>query len=221
MSLLSLKEVKADFLYYVDVSYERTHCTGHCDDYCRCTSLVNTRVKPIDHRAVVSRMLAGCTNPLLVYCAERVLRFSKIDNVDSWDVKVGGGYYGQEIHGVFLDDDIANKICSHFQTLNNCSPKEMVEYVLKMEYGFVLPAIEAITNWSIQTVDYESIIFPNQDRFEYTRKVDAALVEMYTDWPYPLGVAVRVDGNKNRLIDGYHRTQTKCTGSVELVIGVP
>ena len=201
-----------------DYDYDRTRCTG-CEDYCRCTSIINARVTSVNFTGVADAITTKCTNELRNYCAERFLRHSDLDDLSSWEVNVCGGYYGEEVNGVRLDDTLKASVVKGLQALNAGSPKDMVQLALTVEYGHVLPVLENIEDWAVEEIDYELIDFPNRDRFEYTKKMDSKLIESYKDHSYPRGVCVRLSNGRYRLIDGYHRCQAIKSGKVKMVVG--
>ena len=81
------------------------------DDYCRCGEITSTRVvSPPDFKDVVAKVAKHFAlkansndNELDLYACDRILTFLKAYETDFYYVRVGGGYYGQEVEGVYFN----------------------------------------------------------------------------------------------------------------------
>ncbi len=194
-------EFPKDFKYSIDYDYEAVDKQCECgDNYCRCEE-INVTVKP--NISDVARTIANNyvgkgkapkTNEIFEYCIDRILRKDAAYEPDSWNVDIDQGYYGQEIKNITLNDFTKNKIIE----CSKLSDNEMIEFVLKNEYGFLLPQLEGMS-WEIKTVNFEELKTTNK---EYTKKVDPSSYEKEID--FPIGVYT-YDGIRHRIIDGHHR----------------
>jgi hypothetical protein len=205
-----------------DYDYDSSSCKGQCDDYCRCSEIINTCVTKVRISEIVSEIVrnAKITDPILSYCIDRIVQLGGLTDTSQWAVLISGGYYGEETHGVKLNEDIKNHIASDLLFLNSCSDRQRIEFVLTKEYGFVLPSVAECKTWEVKTIKKIDLILPNQDRLFYVRKMDSNLIASYREYPYARGVAIK-DGAKYRLVDGYHRTSAESGDDITLVLGSP
>jgi hypothetical protein len=196
----------------VDVKYENGtgHCT--CEDYCRCSTIVNTRVTNVDIQKVLGRVVEGCgVNEMDLYCIDRILRTFKVWEQKAWKVGVHSGYYGEELGDVTL-----NQATEIDQAIDNVlsmgSGRLKIEYLLELEYGYLLEALFDCT-YTIETLDKTKINFQQ----EHYTKLDKAAVDIYIDYPHPRGIVLERNG-KYRLIDGYHRNAAVKSGPVKVIV---
>ena len=218
----SAPRIKLDALteirrYIDDVDYDRTNCTGECDDYCRCSSLTNVRLRSLNVASVVEAVIPKkLRHTITGYCAQRMLRHSGVGDKDNWSVEVRPGYYGQEIDGVLLDRSIAETATDHIkQVLAFRNDALRMEHILKLEYGYLLPSLRQ-REWTIRKISRGDVVVGQDDH--YHRKLDRKLVEGYQDHTFPVAVCAVIDG-VYRLIDGYHRfSSTEGKRKVAVVI---
>lgn len=196
---------KINFQYVVETDYDtETNCDEGCEPYCRCGRIVNAKVTVCD-----ASQIAGCinqyckfTNPVMRYCLWRLLVVSKIDS-DSFAVITTSGYYGEEIEGVYLEDE---KLIKGINTLCSADKvSEAMEYVLSLEYGEVLPRLEDQT-WVIKTVPLSCINLPTT-RPHVLDEVLANIkyYEQGGDMPIGLCLPNGILSGRYNLVDGYHR----------------
>ena len=63
------------------------------------------------HSTVCSHFdTSGVSKEIDIYTIDRILRINKVYEPTNWEVQVCGGYYGQEIDDVILDDSVARKV---------------------------------------------------------------------------------------------------------------
>jgi len=188
----------------VDVDYE-TNRNCNCDlqnDYCRCRTIENARVERVEMNQVVSHVAEYFSfknkDTVDLYCIDRILSAYKVWNPEAWDVRVCGGYYGEEIEGVYLKkgEEIETKI---MEVLCLDSVDAQIEALMVLEYGYLLDTLRDC-HYEICTIDKTKI---SHQREHYV-KLDRETVESYKDYPYPRGI-VKAQDNRYRLIDGYHR----------------
>lgn len=201
-SVFSLK-ILSDGGYFGDTDYDSTSCTGNCSDYCRCSQIVNARIRSVCAASIVEEVVPKKhRNSILGYCVERVLRLCGVCDKENWSIKIVGGYYGQECNGISLDDITKNIAIKHINNLMSQSDSQRVEYVLQLEYGYTLPILSGKT-WKLLSVDRNNIIV-GQEQY-YDRKLMPLIVTKYVDHQFPIAVCVLENGGRYRLIDGYHR----------------
>ena len=196
-----------DFQYSLEVEYdERNPCQEGIDccsnDYCRCGVLENIRVveNPTWDTIHVNLKLKKYST-FQLYLIDRILRTNGFYDKDNWDAIAVGGYYGEELGPIYLNNSIAQQVdnnVNEVMSLNNTTAQ--LEYVLNLEYGFILPAIKD-KEWKIVEVNKDAISFGNEN---YYYKLDKDLIALYKDYELPRGVCLN-NGGKYRIIDGYHR----------------
>lgn len=196
-----------------------------CDEegICRCGTVYDEHIESVDvsllvksiyddffltvtaanRNNAINEVLFGIGKDIDIYTIDRILRSYKIWENDNWYIEVKGGYYGQEIAGVRIKESIADKIESDLWTaINLPSLKEKVEYLLKIEYGKVLPELANCRYESI-AIDKEDVIFGSKGHID---RVSKKALDFYSDRSYSgiRGIVVK-SGDKWRVIDGYHR----------------
>ncbi len=186
-----------------DSYYACEHGSDCCQhDYCRCGVIRNARVVSVDASAIVAKLTEDIEKDMLLcYCVDRVLRSSKALEMDSWEVNVTGGYYGEEVHGVKLDDKVHIDLIQSLQELESLTPTERVKKLLEWEYGYVLPRLADFQNVRLVQADLNDVKLFNN---EYLRKISKEAVDFYKDYNLPRGVCVK-EGTCYSLVDGYHR----------------
>jgi len=78
--------------------------------------------------------------------------FSKI----SWGWTAGGGYYGEELERIYVEND--NGFFNLSEGFENMSHKEKIEFLLKQEYGSVLPQVEKVKDWQLKAVFLSDVV---------------------------------------------------------------
>jgi len=211
------KEVKApdltqNFIYFGGIDYNcdyDTHCHSNgCDEegICRCGTISNARISMLDMGAFVTSLCRTMnikktdptlTEKLLWYSVDRLCRIYKLYNKDSWRIDVGGGYYGEEINGIYLEnrEGLSNALDLLIASDNP------VELILKEEYGFLIPEV-ADQKWIVEKVDLKPIKAQSVGQM---RKVDRETTNFYTDYEGIVAVCIKAADGSFRLIDGYHR----------------
>ena len=235
-----IKIVGTNFKYHLEYDYDTNrYCSEHgCDDegICRCSSIENAEVLAIripslvneiyanyfdntlstKRNSTINTILGGVTKEIDLYTIDRILRINKAYEPTNWEIQVCGGYYGQEIDDIILEDSVARKIEDELEmAFDLIDLTERVEYFLKLEYGHILPALQGL-KYSIEMVERDSIIFGSDEHY---RKVNTENIDHYSDKNYSgiRGIALVKDG-KFRLIDGYHRSSTSENIKIQLLI---
>ena len=232
--------VGVSFKYHTNYDYDAYRdCNAHgCDEegICRCETLENAHVLTVDipsigneiynsifdnslsskRNSAINSILGGVSKEIDIYTIDRILRINKAYEPSNWEVQVCGGYYGQEIDDVLLENSIAQKIEDQInEALSIIDLTSRIEYLLMLEYGNILPALQG-RQYSIETIERDSIIFGSDEHY---RKVNTKSLDHYSDKNYQgiRGIALFKDG-KFRLIDGYHRSSTSENINIQLLI---
>lgn len=211
---------KTDLSWIVDYDYDRSPCTCNAyedGDYCRCTTIEHAWVDNVNVRDVVNELYrkhSRTDSYVDKYCFDRICYAFKIYDKYFYEVETCGGYYGEEVEGVYFEDE--EKIFNaYYEMLALNTVLEKIQYCLKLEYGYLIDCVESATSAAIIEVSPNNIRPPQK---EYFVKVDKNVIEEYKDRKLPIAVCVR-DGNRYRLIDGYHRfVANKNRDSVEIII---
>lgn len=189
----------------VDYDYERTACI--CNDWpCRCTSIYDQRVTHININKVMTEILhnhfKGNTkiSEFDLYCFDRICRLNKIWDQYEYTVEVCTGYYGDEINGVYFDNE--SVVISHFErVLEMANDLQKLKYILELEYGYVIDFVQNATSVSILECS-PSMVISAQDT--YYHRLEKDVVESYKDYNLPCAVCKK-RGDHYVVIDGYHR----------------
>lgn len=205
--------------YHVDVDYStERNCADYCDSICRCAKLHDVKVKDAnynDSMIVVSKK--GATKrwskldmtELQHYAVDRIARIHKIYDTDNYEVSVANGYYGEEIGDVrfFNQDAMFKDILGIFQQKSDI---ELIKYLLKLEYSYVLPELEATTKVEIKTINFDTLTCA-RDYFMRVKRNEIA------DYTIIAGLPVGIVYN-GRLIDGYHRVAKSIESSKKIKV---
>jgi hypothetical protein len=144
-------------------------------------------------------ILNNITKTSEYYILDRLCSIYKLWDNDSYVPNIYKGYYGQELNGVFIKEEISKKIEFHF---NEIQKKECLEekiyYILKLEYGYILNILEN-KNISIKKLDKSKIEIFNK---EYKNNVISKISKPSI---YGIKGILLKNNNKYTLIDGYHR----------------
>lgn len=203
------KDLFEKFLSYgysgvIDYDYDRSLC--ECDpdtyDYCRCTEIIAQRLHSFSKNNFSIEIIKivkknyGSLSEIDLYCLSKLLQFQNISTED-FELNICGGYYGEEINGLLFSkkDEIQSKI----EELITLSEIEKIKFVLKLEYGYLLPILENISEASVETRKVENIQSRFSDPYSYHKMIDCS--EFYGEnYTYPRAILFG-----NILIDGNHR----------------
>ncbi len=184
----------------IDYSYERSRC--HCsEDYCRCTQIVSTKINSFDYKLFISKVIK-LTNKhyelseIGKYALYKLIQFQNISKED-FEVNVCAGYYGEEVNGFNFQK--ASELEVEIKKIIDLSDLEKIKYILKLEYGYLLPVLESISTAEIKTIKLSSIKLRQDDPINYVEIKDCS--EFYgVDYTYPRAILFA-----NFLVDGNHR----------------
>lgn len=211
---------KTSLQWIVDYDYERSRCI--CDayergDYCRCTTIEHAWIDNVNVHRVVNELYrkhSRTDSDIDMYCFDRICYAFKIYDKDFYEVETCGGYYGEEVEGVYFEDE--EKIFNaYYEMLELNTILEKIQYCLKLEYGYLIDCVEFVTSAAIIEVSPNNIRVPQT---EYFIKLENNVIEEYKGRDLPIAVCIR-DGDKYRLIDGYHRfVANKDRDRVDIVV---
>lgn len=225
----SFPEFKRTNLQYdVEYDYDRSPCT--CDayernDYCRCTTIDRAWVESINVQDIIHKLYrihSKCKehSEINEYCFDRICSIFKIYDKDYYEVESCGGYYGEEIGGVYFENE--EKIVEAYnKVLELISDIEKIKYILELEYGYLIDRVTDSTVATIKIVNTEKIKLPQK---EYFVRLNKDIIEDYKDRKLPVAVCVE---EKDRfydvfdryiLIDGYHRFVANKNRNVNKII---
>ena len=124
----------------------------------------------------------------------------KIYNKDYYEVETCGGYYGEEIEGVYFENE--KKVVEAFnEVLAFDNDVEKIKFVLELEYGYLLDKVKNAKVAYIQPMATKIIDLPQH---EYFVKLDREVIDGYKNRKLPIAVCTEC-GGRYKLVDGYHR----------------
>lgn len=214
-----------EFLYLVDYDYNRDYnCENNgCSEegICRCSSIVDAHIKSIDMIRLTEHFYSEIIdtdekrtkrnkklNSILYgidideYCINRILTINKLWDKSIYDISICGGYYGQEIENIAIDDSLLRKIEHDIEeVISFDDPSDRIKLLLELEYGYL---IENIRNKKFEfiEIDKSEIDFRNSEHsISQVKKKD---LKFYKNYPYLHGIVKKKSG-MYRIIDGHHR----------------
>jgi hypothetical protein len=217
----------------VEISYSREYnCLENgCRDICRCSIIVDIETKVDTNRIIekiyniyfddsletkrnskLSELLWDIGDNINLYTIDRISRYFKIwDNIE---VNKTGGFYGEEIESVKISNseklvELINKGLS----INDLNSR--IEYLLDLEYGYLLPELEK-RNWELSEINIDDIEIRNESHLESVYNKD---LKHYDTYKGIMGVVILTKNDKWRLIDGYHRLSKVKKGKVKILKG--
>ena len=213
MSVKVIKTIQAlpkfertNLQYETDYDYIRSQCTCNAyedGDYCRCTTIERAWVESINVKLVIKKLYDKyCKDhsDINEYCFDRICSAFKIYDKDYYEVESCGGYYGEEIEGVYFYNE-SKIVDSYLQVLALETDVEKIKFILELEYGYLLDKVKNCTHAYISTVYTRAIDLPQQ---EYFVRLDKEVIEDYKNRKLPVAVCLEC-GGRYKLIDGYHR----------------
>ena len=213
MSVKVIKTIQAypkfertNLQYETDYDYERSECTCNAyedGDYCRCTTIERAWLESINVKLVIKKLYDKyCQehSDMNEYCFDRICTAFKIYDKDYYEVESCGGYYGEEIEGVYFRNE--SKVVDTFlDVLKFETDIEKIKFVLELEYGYLLDKVKNCTHAYISTVYTRAIDLPQQ---EYFIRLDKDVIADYKNKKLPIAVCLE-SGGRYKLVDGYHR----------------
>jgi hypothetical protein len=160
----------------VDSDY-RHDCENYgCNDegICRCGRFEDVEVKQtLANAAAAFKAMYGDSTDHFQEALWFGL-FKRFFRSVEWAWQAEGDYYGEELVSIIISSDGGlAKAAEEFAALNTT---EKIHYLLKLEYGYVLPQVAAVREWQIM---------PTLNLYVHTssnRKLDSQAVEQYKDY---------------------------------------
>jgi len=175
----------------------------------------------------LNQILNGYGRDFDIYTIDRILRINKVYNPDNWDIEVCSGYYGQEIGDVTVKETLAKKLEDLInQALDIEDMGERINFLLMLEYGSIHPKLTDV-KYSIIEIDKDLIIYGSESNKKASLKeIQNTLKYHYDDsnnrWIKNInnikGIVVP-DGDRWRLIDGYHRCLSTSRKMIKVIVG--
>lgn len=221
-----------DFQYCVEYEYNTDYTCQEsgCDDegICRCGKIENAYVKSVNISHLVNDIYQNLVDKssksgkrdhkiselfyggeiVDKYCIDRIVRKSELWNPEIWELKIIGGYYGEEIGGVGMPTSKFNLISKQcYDMLQLDSLSEKIKFILSMEYGYLLEDLKD-SEFELIEINRSDIDFRKLNS-NHIQKVKQKNLDFYSDDIYdlPRGV-VKKSGHLFTIIDGYHRIIT-------------
>jgi hypothetical protein len=177
-----------EIMYGVDYTYERTNCNGNCIDYCRCSSIINPKIRSIDN--TYEKFVKIGTTIEQKYLLDRLYSIYKWWDIHNYEVEIGGGYYGEEVYGVTHCN--LTKTQEFYDRCKDMSWNELIPELLQLEYTYLPNFLENV-KYNIDIINPQ--IFDQQ-------MVKSINTVLNTDIPIAI---IRFDGIYYRIVDGHHR----------------
>jgi hypothetical protein len=234
-----IEALRKDFKYMISYDYDTEYSceeSGCIEErICRCGYITNTYLNKVDISAIATNIyseifdkslstkrhnainsLWGISEEIEKYTIDRILRLNKVWKPEFWQINVDGGYYGQEIDDIVLNDDIAQTINSQLEKAFDIdSLSERIEYLLELENGFLLDDLK-LKNYSVENINRNDIIFSNPEHY---KRVLLDELEHYSDKNYTgIRGIVKKDGDKWKVIDGYHRLSRTENSQIKVLV---
>lgn len=218
MEKISFK--RTNLQWVVDYDYDRSACTCGAytrGDYCRCTTIEHAWIDNVNVNEVVRKLYethSRTDSDIDEYCFDRICYAFKIYDKDFYEVETCGGYYGEEVDGVYFENE--EKIFNaYYEMIALKTDIEKIKYCLKLEYHYLIGSVEDADYADIVNVSPNDVHLPQT---EYFIKLENNVIEEYKNRAMPIAVCIR-DGSKYRLIDGYHRfVANKDREKVDIVV---
>lgn len=204
------------------INYSFSCCDKYCQDICRCAEIIDIEIqnlnlpmisrkiykdlyslneKSYERRNKLTKLLEGYDNKFQIYCLERILNCNKLYDICNWKYEVVLGYYGQELDKVYLQEEVVEAVEKQInQFLSLTKLKEKVQFLLNLEYGFVLPSL-VDCEYRIKQIPKEKIYFGQQSRYNKT-KGDSIYIDREKN--QIMGICLK-EGDIYRVVDGYNR----------------
>jgi len=207
-----------DFQYYINYTTEQINdCKNKgCDEegICRCSVIVSTKIIRFDINAISNQLISEFDCVFKKYAADRVVR-KLIRHSDCFNISVSGGYYGEEISSILLQDTVQKEIRAHFDIIKKLKSNiKLVQYALEVEYGYVLPQLLELKSAKIITIDKNLIILPNKKHYD---NLSSIYVDQYKNYKLPRCIVKKVN-DTYKLIDGNHRHKASNSKRIEVIL---
>ena len=156
-----IKFKRTNLQWVVDYDYERSGC--HCNyDYCRCTTIERTWIDNVNVNEVVKKLYdthSRTDSAIDEYCFDRICSAFKIYDKDYYEIETCGGYYGEEVDGVYFENE--EKIFNaYYEVIALETSIEKIKYCLKLEYNYLIDRVESTSLAHILRMSPSNIRLP-------------------------------------------------------------
>lgn len=240
--IFNLGEVNFEFIG-VTANYNNSYSCNEsgCDEegICRCGVIVGEKVVNVDTQRIISHIygltfgdmtkerirdiriseLLGLPGiEILYYAIDRICRIHKIWSTDKWNISITGGYYGEEIDGIYLLPDVTKMIIDDIvRIIQMQNIEDIIEALLLLEYGSIHQDLQDCVYECVE-VDITKLHCKATTHLKNVLKKKNSLTH-YTNDKY-LGIRgiVVPYGNDYKVIDGYHRITTNDEKKVKVLV---
>lgn len=190
----------------VNVDYDNgtNGCDCPANDYCRCSTIENARVNQLGpHYAkdMVDQFVKGDDlEQLLAF-----MFFRHCFESDDFEVTTCGGYYGEEIDDVHMNQSGYDKIVRFNISAKAGDVRALLVMVLTGHYGHIPPEVLKYEKWELISVPISKIMAPEAG-MRQVKDIG------YNHWDerrfpsfYPGCLVIPCCDDKLKIIDGFHR----------------
>lgn len=224
----------------INFSYERkyncpvNYLESCVESSCRCSYIDNIIINSIDFKKIVNTIydiffeknnqtkrffklnfiLNGVNDKMEKYVIERVCSYYKLWSKESYIPNIEDSYYGKNIKGFLIKEDIINNINNMIIIISKIeSLEDKVYKLLEMEYSYILPNIKN-KKMKLGKINKSSILYPNE---HYLKNVSSSIVENYINFNGIHGVVLK-ENNNFYLIDGHNRIASSSNKNINVII---
>jgi hypothetical protein len=161
----------------------------------------------------LNQILNGYGKDFNIYTIDRILRINKVYIPDNWDIEVT------------VKEDLAKKLEDLInRALSIEDMNDRINFLLMLEYGSIHPKLIDV-NYSIIEIDKDLIIYGSQsNKKSALKEIQNSLKYHYDDNYNRLksnnikGIVIP-EGDRWRLIDGYHRCLSTSKKMIKVIVG--
>ena len=148
------------------------------------------------------------------YCLIKLCLINGITDPNNYIPEVRPDYYSDTVSFSYgKKDELLEELNTYLEKSSNMSDYEKVMYILNKEYGYVLTSLQNKHNAEIISINISDIVQLNEEYYVKVNnhnKVNDLYKELYSNddkmdfQKFPVCVLLK-EGDKYRVIDGYHR----------------
>ena len=180
--------IENNFLYCVGFNHYGSYSCedSGCDDegICRCYSIDLIEIKSIDisdltdnifrqlhtndsqhsRDKIITSIIYDYDSDLInKYSINRILTINKLWDIENWSGEKCGGYYGDEVEKIKMNDDIFNKVCKDIEDISKLDTLyDKINFLLYLEYGYIIDNLKG-KNYQVISVDKDDLDFVQQN----------------------------------------------------------
>jgi hypothetical protein len=228
----------------ISIDYKRDFdcLSSGCGHVCKCSKIIDIQVNDIDiisminlvylnyfddslsskRNNIISEILYNINDEINFYTIDRICRKFRI-----WEklkFNIVDGYYGEELdHVSFLESDKIDRTITKALEINDLTKR--VEFLLNLEYGYILPSLKDM-KWIIDEMDINEIIIKNKTHMINANKVannnhefklNKSVLSKYDTIKC---LVIETNDNNWKLIDGYHRISRIENTTIKVLKGI-